>query len=315
MSRGSHTGSAQSPRSSHVSVDVLGVAGPEFHELCELQGPLFQAWLECWADIPESQRETYTHPVWVASWLRAYCPEAPDDFRVLVFREGTRLVAVLPVERHQRKSALGRIHWYAHPENAAIGGASLAIRPGYRDAVLEKALATEAWPGFRPFMLRFGRVDEGSPLLEPPRHLGHVALHGGLRAVLSLDGGWEAVWSRTSRGLKRGLRWSFNQLKRTPNVQVDEFTKSPEIEEAFESLIEVEARGWKARQGQKADAKKAEGRSMAELSALGAYFAPRSHISRAHRNGGPPPARGRCDRRRALQLPQRRHPPSVARRL
>ncbi len=199
---------------------------------------------------------------WMWTWWR--CLKKGKQLLLILVSDGAETVAIAPLMRDKRRIPFTPITFKelrfistvpaAYSPSSFAGTLDVLIRPGYESAreALARYVLTEVGD-FACLRLHPVPVDShtSSVFLRVAQDLGLKANVGKVfdNACLPVTGDWESYYKQR----KKKERWRLRRLEQKlgENYQVDceEFTDLDRIEEAAGSILEVEARSWKAVQG------------------------------------------------------------------
>ncbi|MFO1295047.1 MAG: GNAT family N-acetyltransferase [Rubrivivax sp.] len=218
------------------------------------RGPVgLEALRASWEDLLARQpRRRFFHEWgWYEAWLRELAPR-PQDVLFVELRRDARALAIVPlVPGTQRRAGL-RLRELRLPEHDHLPLADIVCEAGLDAAqllpALKRALARER---IRWDLLRFSMVLAESPLargLEGARLPRRVEP---MKVCEQVDCGlpWEQFAARLSGNFRSNLNRARSRLARESDVRWQVAATPAEIDASFAAFLEVEASGWKGREG------------------------------------------------------------------
>lgn len=207
------------------------------------------AWMTVAAKLP---RQRFFHwYCWTRSWLEALAENA-DDVRFFLFRDGATPVAVIPLVRELRRHLHLSTYAWCLPSHEHIPLADIVCVPGLPPGDLFRALLPAlAAEGGRWDLLELRPLLAESPLAGVA---GRLPLPAQLRREKTCDQidcseGFETIRSRFSKNFRSNLNKARNKLKKQGELSVSSLSLQPKLQPAFEEFLELEASGWKGRDG------------------------------------------------------------------
>jgi len=210
---------------------------------------------DAWAALAGAQQpHTLMHyPEPYESYLATMAP-APEDFTILTVHRGKELVAVLPLQAVVRR-VLGIPFTFIEspdtllPRNDIICAADVSwdnilrcIRREYR------GLAGRQW-----HVMRLVGIPETSPCMRGPAaspDCAKLMMPGRQNNLLDTTDP-EYFQNRLTANMRNNLRRAERRLHALGEPVFRTVGRLPELDEAFEQFIDVEASGWKSRRGGK----------------------------------------------------------------
>lgn len=198
--------------------------------------------------VPE---QTHVH-LW--EWHRcllAHLHPAPDDALYAVARRGGEPVAIHPLERRSLRVGGIPCTSLALPTHDHMAYADFLIAPGAFDH-----LSLAGWLDALASLLGSFDAIVLEPVLEDAA-VSALVRRGGAATVTEPSshsdalptGPYDDRLDRLSKNFRANLRKARNKLARVPGVEVDVARAPAALATAFEQLLEVEASGWKGRDG------------------------------------------------------------------
>ena len=230
-----------------LSTDLIAASSPAFEAVVP-------EWRALWVQAPD--REPYSHPGWVAAYWAAFEPAAEP--LVLTVRLRGRLVAVLPLIRESTVVDGMPVRLLRAPMNPhsfrvqLLTASDVTMRTPC--AICDHLACMGGWD-----LLSIGRF----PRAGAADRLGHCLRCHGFPAILhshsptrfiaipdAASGGGDEPWMQDVDGdLKKKVRRAWRQISQ-------DFRSEPELEtidaadpEALTRFYEIEASGWKGREG------------------------------------------------------------------
>lgn len=225
-----------------IRQEMLPLDSPALEELLQFRGLLFDEWTVLWDSLSLTEKDAFTHPVWVISWLRRMPAPARGKCFVHILREGQDLIGVLPLSIKARRMAWFTAYHLVH-ELILISSAP-ALPAKSREEAISLLMSSKVHFNRRPLMITFQRVDETNGILMNRGWiLKAAALH---RRLLPLEDGYEALHQRLGKNLRKSLRKKTRQVEREFGSLLFETLRQPEeLQDAFRELIDMEMMGWK----------------------------------------------------------------------
>ena len=193
-----------------------------------------------------SSGELFQSYEWLHPWLQSY--QADRRIAFLLGYEGAGLAGVLPLLRDAGGPGWcpGRL---ATPVNAHVRRQGL-LCAGDPVAMLD---ATFSWAARqkKPSCVAFRQLPaDGTLARELPTAARRAGMSVAVREETSsssadLSGGWDAYVAGRSRHVVREMRRKTRKLERTGEWSFRVFTEPEAWQDAFEAVLEVEARSWK----------------------------------------------------------------------
>jgi CelD/BcsL family acetyltransferase involved in cellulose biosynthesis len=185
----------------------------------------------------ETAAAPFLRPGWFSAWWHAF---GAGKLVVPAVRREGRLVAVLPLS--QRAGVL------ASPTNwhTPLYGPVAADEPALQ--TLLDWIVSE-----HPRRIDLSFLGEGESATDELRRLGdsyRVVERTMLRSpYVEIDGDWEAYWGSVSGKLRQTVRRASKRLGEAGEVRLDIHSGSAQLEELLTEGFELEATGWKGRNG------------------------------------------------------------------
>jgi len=196
------------------------------------------------------------HPFLSHEWVRTWweCFGAGHQLYVLVVKDREQPIAIVPLMlsagrfcglRVRRLQTAGNVHTQRFD---VISGRRRpeAYRAIWRALLQQKAL----WD-----VLVLSHLPAGSPTLTMLSSLaqGDGYLTGVWRSAeapyIPIEGGWDAYFRQRTPKLRSNLRRRGNHLKESGDVRMEVVDSEPEVGDALEEGLRLEAAGWKGRAG------------------------------------------------------------------
>jgi CelD/BcsL family acetyltransferase involved in cellulose biosynthesis len=196
------------------------------------------------------------HPFLSHEWVRTWweCFGAGHVLHVLVVRDGERPIAIVPLMRTEgrfyglrvhRLEIIGNVHT---PRFDVISRRRRpeAYRAIWRTLLQQKAL----WD-----VLVLSHLPAGSPTLTLMTSLaqGDGYLTGVWRSAeapyIPIEGGWDAYFNQLSPKLRANLRRRGKRLQEFGDIRMEVVGSMPEVGDALEEGLLIEAAGWKGLAG------------------------------------------------------------------
>lgn len=202
--------------------------------------------------LPRLARRRFFHEWgWYDAWLHELAPQPESVLLVELQRDG-RCAAILPlVASHQRRAGLS-LRVLGLPEHDHLPLADVISEPDLDAAHILPAVARAlAQDGIGWDLLRFGMVMDESPLVRGLDATRYAHRRVPMKVCEQVDCAlpWEQFAARLSGNFRSNLNKARNRLTREPGVQWQVAATPAQIEAAFDDFLQVEASGWKGREG------------------------------------------------------------------
>ena len=202
----------------------------------------------------ESATHFLHHPAWYGAKLLA-CEDDPESVVFLAFRQGERLIAVIPL-RPGRKTLtrFGLTFTYSFWEiyyPSEMGLCDITLDSRFAGAaLLADSLTLELDRHRRWDLLEVPHLPQGSPflaLLSRSRCFFTKPSH--VSKYLAIGGDYDAFMARYPRKFHKNLRRKLNNLEGKGRARFEYVTERDALERAFDAFLRVEDAGWKGRDG------------------------------------------------------------------
>lgn len=207
------------------------------------------AWEELLARLP--RRRFFHEWGWYEAWLRELAPR-PQDVLFVELRRAARTVAIVPLEAGTQRRAGLRLRELRLPEHDHLPLADLICETGLDAAWLVPALVrTLAHERIRWDLLRFGMVMDESALLHRLEGVRLARRVVPMKICEQVDCAlpWEQFAARLSGNFRSNLNKARSRLARESEVAWQVAATPAEIAASFDAFLQVEASGWKGREG------------------------------------------------------------------
>lgn len=194
------------------------------------------------------------HPAWYGAKLLA-CEDDPESVVFLAFRQGERLIAVVPLKQGFKTLArfslsLAYSLWEIYyPSEMGLCDITLDHRFAGA-ALLVDALTRELNRYRRWDLLEVPHLPQSSPflaLLSRSRCFFTKPSHAS--KYLAIEGDYDGFMARYPKKFHRNLRRKLNNLEGKGKVRFEYVAERDALERAFDDFLRVEDSGWKGRDG------------------------------------------------------------------
>jgi len=220
-------------------VKIIDKTSTQYRDLCQLSGPLFSAWCEAWMSLSVNERDIYTHPVLIMSWLGALTHFNNEYFQLCCLYEGDELITIIPFQIYTVPFSFG--HWCYMKSPMIEFGSSVAIPQRYREQAANTLLEIQIAGHSKVKAIGFLQIDNTNSFLSISTP--HTIFRTGYtRNILDIT---KYCKEQGSKNFKRHLHKSLYKLKQMGSVNFEIIDVSDEIMNAFDHFVEFEASGWK----------------------------------------------------------------------
>ncbi len=227
---------------------VLDPRDPGFAELVAPGAPEGDRWLAGWRDLAGDGRDPFTHPCWVAAYLRRLAAKpGTGPLRLVLVEEEDHLAAALALEVQDRGPGRLAPRVVVPPDVHQLC-ASIAVRRDALPAILRDLFTGRLLSGVRPVVLRLDQVDAGHPVLEAggvPRRVRPRMR----RFLLDLGDDAAAFARHLPRKTRRNLAQARNRARRAGGSSLAVARDPAGVARILELFLRLEHAGWKGRAG------------------------------------------------------------------
>lgn len=226
-----------------INLRIIDKHNKEFNELYKFNSRLFREWLTTWNSLSPGEKDIYTHPVYVMSWLKSRIKHSGDVYYLYIFKSGNTFIGAVPFKIHTIRTLFGKSIYLKSP--IVELGSSIAIAEKYRESVCETILNTNIHDRGKPFAFGLLQVDETNTILKS--HSNNTVYNNHYdRNVLDLSHGYDYILKKRSANFRRNLKRKKNKALSLGNLQFEVFDESSSVITAFEHFMDFEMAGWKA---------------------------------------------------------------------
>jgi hypothetical protein len=209
-------------------------------------------WRTLYAQMP-NPAVWHSHEAYSA-YLAQLCP-APERFRCYVLSDGERVRAILPIEERVDRSFRMPLRVWGmpwHQEGGWLTSDAIGPEDDARRALLPLVIERLRHEPGRPALLVLGRTRDASALWDglagyAPSSL--FAFADGGEYVVPTDMSLDAFMRRLSRNSRSILSRAARKFEMLDGATYALTATHEDLAAAYESLLEVEASGWKGRRG------------------------------------------------------------------
>lgn len=230
-----------------VQIKTIDFNSADFETICQFSGDFFNVWLDTWKTLPYDQKDPYTHPVWIISYLKSrYHVETNKDnltqvLKLFSFHANKKFLTAIPF-RIERKRFLPEKMIILKSHKLLISS-SLALEKKYHCEILESLFNFKIDTTHIPALICFYLIDETHDFLTA--NVNKVIHKDYERSYLDFRPGYEAFFNNLNSNLRRNLRHSKKKLSSIGNLTLEIVDTIPDIFQAYDEFIHLEAEGWK----------------------------------------------------------------------
>jgi len=226
-----------------LDLKILDTHSKVFEELSNFSGLLFDQWVTLWNSLSPDEKDIYTHPVYIISWLKSRIKHSADVYHLFIFNSGTTFIGVVPFKIHTIRTLFGKRIYLKSP--IVELGSSIAVAKKYRESVCETILNTNIHNRGKPFAFGLLQVDETNSF---QKSYGNIVVHNNhyARNIVNLTGHYEELLKNQSRKFRKNLKRDKKKALSYGKLKFEVINKTPDILQSFEQLMDFEMSGWKA---------------------------------------------------------------------
>ena len=194
-----------------IGIDIINFQHPDREELLKLRGNIFTRWLKLWDSLYIHEKEIYSHPVYVISWINARQIHTKEEILVFVFTLDSEFIGAIPFTVKTFPSQNSSCCYLKSPMVEL--GSTLAIPEKFRTKIFEKLFQTPLVHGHKPIAITFDRIDETNSFIT--EDVGTVTIKTGYtRNVLNLSDGYQALLKKRSGHFRKNLKERYIRLEK-----------------------------------------------------------------------------------------------------
>ena len=225
-----------------VTVRVFEKSSDVYRRLCEKSGPLFEEWLSAWNALDITERDIYSHPVYVMSWLNARYHMEAENVQLFSLYDNGSLIGIVPLSAYPLPLTFRFLYYLKSP--VVELGSTIGIPERYREEAGHTILETPLNGNGKPLAVGFLRIDETNVFLRSdiPKLLFQT---GYSRNVFRIPENYRETLRKEHKHLARELRRKYNILSRIGDYKLEFVDTTADIAGAFERFVDLEIKGWK----------------------------------------------------------------------
>jgi hypothetical protein len=226
-----------------IEVKIHAKDSPEYREACTFQGELFGQWLAHWYSLASNERDIYSHPYYVMSWLSAGYSITADDTRLFTLYDKGTFIGVFPFVL-KRNPIPGMRSFYLHSPIIELGSSPAMKFELFVTAM--KAIFETPLDGFgKPLALQFHRVDETHRIVHD--FLGQVVTRTGYtRNLVDIPVRYmEELRGHSKCPYYKNLRRKYRKAEQLGSLSLSVTTDREKLAKSFDDYADLEMSGWK----------------------------------------------------------------------
>jgi hypothetical protein len=234
----------------NLSLRIIDIHSKAFDELCRFEGNLYNDWLTIWESLSENEKDVFSHPVWVISWLKSPGNIRSYDYKLYVFHEGNQFITAMPFKINKQKTILGTKYWLCSALkdiNIANSRASFMIPRKYCDDIFCEILNKNILPNIKPCGIFLETVNNKKTIYDSKFQT--ISVPGWPTAVLDTTKSYNEIKKKQTRKRKQNIRQAKNKLNKISDIKYKTFKYGEDFYKAYEMFIELENMGWKGSEG------------------------------------------------------------------
>lgn len=225
-----------------MHVTIIDKNCTEFYDLCNLRGKLFQEWLDIWIKLSSEEKDIYTHPVYMMSWLKAKAKHSQENFKLFFLMHNNEVIGCIPFQIYTVPTFPKRLIYLKSP--VVELGSSVAIKKKYRKSICDLLLNMRVGGSGKPFSIVFLQIDETNTFFETDvRKI--VKKNDFSRTILNVRNGYGEILNNCSSKFRYNLKKTKDKALSLGNLHLDISQEKPQITEMFNLITEFEMTGWK----------------------------------------------------------------------
>lgn len=226
-----------------IEIEIINFQHPDMEEFLKFRGIIFNQWLNLWDSLSSHEKEIYSHPVYVMSWVNARKIHANDEISVFIFYSEGEFIGAIPFTIKTIPSKLELCCYLKSP--LVELGSTVAIPEKLRIKVFNKLFQTPLINGHKPIAITFDRIDETNSFVNSKLEA-DIRKTDYTRNIIDLSNGYQSMLQKRSSHFRKNLKNISNKFTNNGESYIDIIRGKNEIVQAFDYFTHLEMKGWKA---------------------------------------------------------------------